>query len=114
DSVHIPNVSPSDRFTVELLGSGRCKIAHVTVRVGYQDTLNVPDALALARKRGLLPRNLDLENASYFLSRITIVTGPDKTMPPWRKALFLAMARNAASPIDMFELPQARTVEMGS
>jgi KUP system potassium uptake protein len=97
-----------------LLGRGRCKVAHVTVRVGYQDSLNVPEALALARKRGLLPRNLDLENASYFLSRITIAPGKDETMPPWQKALFLGLARNAASPIDMFELPQARTVEMGS
>ena len=36
------------------------------------------------------------------------------TMPPWQKALFLGMARNAASPIDMFGLPDGRTVEMGS
>jgi KUP system potassium uptake protein len=114
DSVHVPSVSPPDRFVVELLGRGRCKVAHVTVRVGYQDSLNVPKALALARKRGLLPRNLDLENASYFLSRMTIAPGEDGTMPPWQKALFLGMARNAASPIDMFGLPQARTVEMGS
>lgn len=114
DSVHVPQVSPADRFAVELLGSGRCKVAHVTVRAGYQDSLNVPDALALARKRGLLPRNLDLENASYFLSRITIAPGTDGTMRPWQKALFLGMARNAASPIDMFGLPDGRTVEMGS
>ena len=31
-----------------------------------------PDAIGLAVKRGLLERNLDLEHASYFLSRITI------------------------------------------
>ena len=114
DSVHVPHVSPADRFAVVSLGRGRCKLAHLTVRVGYRDSLNVPEELALARKLGFLPRNLDLENASYFLSRITIVPGEDATMPPWQRTLFLGIARNAASPIDTFGLPQARTVEMGS
>jgi KUP system potassium uptake protein len=31
----------------------------------------------------------------------------------WRKKLFIAMARNAASPIDAFRLPTDRTVMMG-
>ncbi|MGN6171250.1 MAG: KUP/HAK/KT family potassium transporter, partial [Solirubrobacteraceae bacterium] len=114
DSVHVPHVSPADRFAAVVLGRGRCKLTHLTVRVGYQDSLNVPEALALARKRGLLARNLDLENASYFLSRITISAGENGPMPPWQKALFLGMAHNAASPIDMFGLPDGRTVEMGS
>ncbi len=114
DSVHIPHVSAPDRFAIGVLGGGRCKVMHLTVRVGYQDNLHVPEALALARKRGLLPRNLDLEHASYFLSRITLGEGPNGSMSPWRKRLFLAMARNAASPIEHFGLPRERTVEMGS
>jgi KUP system potassium uptake protein len=114
DSVGVPNVSPADRFAVQLLGSGRFKATHITVRVGYQDSLNVPAQLALARKHGFLERNLDLENASYFLSRITIAEGDDGAMPAWQKRIFLALARNAASPIEAFGLPRARTVEMGS
>jgi KUP system potassium uptake protein len=35
-------------------------------------------------------------------------------MPVWQKRIFLALARNAASPIEAFGLPRARTVEMGS
>ena len=67
----------------------------------------------LCRKHGLLERNLDLEHASYFVSRITI--SPTSTPAPraWRKKLFIAMARNAASPIDAFGLPSDRTVMMG-
>ncbi len=114
DTVGIPNVSPGERFAVQTLGNGRFKVTHITLRVGYQDSLNVPNQLALARKHGFLERNLDLENASYFLSRITIAPEANGTMPPWRKALFLGMARNAASPIEHFGLPWARTVEMGS
>ena len=35
-------------------------------------------------------------------------------MRRWRKDLFVALARNAASPIDAFCLPSERTVIMGS
>jgi KUP system potassium uptake protein len=114
DAVGVPRVAPSDRFAVALLGQGLFKVIHVTVRVGYRDSLNVPAALGLARMRGLLERDLDLEHASYFLSRIYITPTRLRTLPGWRKRIFLGMARNAASPIDLFALPGNRTVEIGS
>ena len=114
DPVSIPRVDKSDRFVVERLGSGLFKITHITIHVGYQDKWNVPRALAEARKRGLLDRNLDLEHASYFISRMTIVPTNAPGMKRWRKKLFILMARNATSPIDAFGLPSARTVMTGS
>ena len=114
DPVSIPHVDESDRFAVERLGQGLFKVGHVTIRVGYQDRANVPEALALARKRGLLERNLDLEHASYFVSRMTIVPTDAPGLARWRKTLFVVMARNATSPIDAFGLPSARTVMTGS
>ena len=114
DTVSIPNVDPFDRCAVQVLGHGLFKIFHLTMRVGYNDPLNVPDALVLARKQGLLERNLDLEHASYFVSRITITRTADPGMPRWRQSLFIAMARNATSPTEHFGLPTDRTVIMGS
>ena len=114
DPVSIPHVDPLERFTVEVLGRGLYKVFHVTVRVGYHDRLDVPESLRLARKQGLLERSLDLEHASYFVSRIAITPTP---APPWRmaaKKLFILMARNATSPIDHFGLPAERTVLMGA
>ena len=35
-------------------------------------------------------------------------------MRPWRKNLFIAMARNASSAIEHFGLPPNRTVILGS
>ena len=72
DTVGVSHVDPDDQLHIETLGSGLFKIRHVTLRTGYQDRTDMPAALALARKRGLLERNLDLEHASYFVSRITI------------------------------------------
>lgn len=114
DSVSVPHVEPEHGFVVEILGSGLFKIVHVTLRIGYRDRIDVPSALALARKRGLLERNLDLEHASYFVSRIRITPSSKPEMARWRKLLFVAMARNAASPIDAFGLPVDRTVIVGS
>ena len=114
DTLSIPHVEPSDRFVAERLGKGLFKLVHITVRVGYHDRSNVPEVLALARKRGLLDRNLDLEHASYFVSRMTIVPTEAGGMAQWRKKLFVAMARNATSPIDAFGLPSNRTVMTGS
>ena len=113
-TISIPQCDLSDRFSVELMGRGLFKVIHVTIRCGYHDRPDIPAALRLARKRGLLERNLDLEHASYFLSQITITPNDSPGMRPWRKKLFVAMARNAASPIDHFGLPVQRTVTMGS
>ncbi len=114
DPVGMSHVEDEDRFCVEWLGHGLFKLAHVTIRVGYHDACDLPAALARARKRGLLERNLDLEHASYFVSKITITVTDAPGMRRWRKALFIAMARNASSPIAHFCLPADRTVMMGS
>ena len=63
------------------------------------------------RKR--LEGDVDLEHASYFLSKMTIVPSEHPPMRRWRKKLFLALARNAANPVEYFKVPDERTVVMG-
>jgi KUP system potassium uptake protein len=114
-SRNVPHVLRDRRFMVtKRLGRGRCPVLHVVVRNGYRDTNSIPELLEMARKMGYLERNLDLENASYFISRITIAETKTPEMASWRKKLFMLMARNAASPIEHFGLPIDRTVMMGS
>ncbi len=110
----VPHVMRSDRFVCNRLGHGLFQVIHLHIRTGYQDDQNVPESLMLARKMGLLERNLDLEHASYFLSQIRIKPTEAPGMSAWRKKLFLMIARNAASPIEHFGLPVERTVSMGS
>jgi KUP system potassium uptake protein len=45
---------------------------------------------------------------------MSIVPTGDGGMPRWRKALFMAMARNAASPASYFNLPPERVVTLGA
>jgi KUP system potassium uptake protein len=114
ETVSIPHVDDHDRFVVDKLGPRSFNIRHVTIRNGYHDELNIPGSLHECRKQGLLERNLDLEHSSYFVSRITITPTSARPLRAARKGLFVAMARNAASPIDHFGLPSDRTVVMGS
>ncbi len=114
ETVSIPHVEGTDCLKVEKLGRGQFKVLHVTARIGYRDGYDVPGLLALARKRGLLAKGLDLEHATYFVSRMTIMPTSAPPLRAWRKKLFILMARNAASPVDHFGLPSARTVVMGA
>jgi KUP system potassium uptake protein len=110
----VPHMTRDRLFAVKRIGKGRCPVIHVIVRSGYRDTTRIPELLQLARKLGHLERNLDLEGASYFISKMTITESDNAEMAKWRRKLFMLMARNAASPIEHFGLPIERTVLMGS
>jgi KUP system potassium uptake protein len=114
ETVSLPYVDEYDRFAVQVLGEGGFKATHITIRLGYQDAIDVPASLRLCRKHGLLERNLDLEHASYFVSRIAITPTDAARASSWPKRLFIAMARNAASPVEHYGLPGERTVTVGS
>ena len=58
--------------------------------------------------------NPQLDDPSYFVSKIQIITSDRPGMAKWRKKLFLAISRNAANPVEVFHLPDDRTVVMGS
>ena len=52
---------------------------------------------------------------TYFLSREKIVPGTaERGMARWRDRLFAAMARNAGSITDFFNIPTNRVVELGT
>ncbi|HET9720963.1 MAG TPA: KUP/HAK/KT family potassium transporter [Solirubrobacteraceae bacterium] len=114
DEVNLPHVDDQDRFVIERIGDD-LSIRYVSIRVGYQEVADVPAMLYLARRDLLLERHLRLEHASYFVSRITLTATDARTaMRPWQKKLFVAIARNAASPVEAFHLPSDRTVLMGA
>jgi KUP system potassium uptake protein len=111
-TTNVPHVAPGERVEVDDLGYRDDGITHLTARFGFQDRTDVPAVLRAARRE--LEGAVDLEHASYFLSKMTIVPGRSRVMRPWRKKLFLGLARNAASPVEYFALPDQRTVVMGS
>ncbi|MEU8224303.1 potassium transporter Kup [Kribbella sp. NPDC048915] len=109
----VPRVPQSERVTVDDLGYGDDGITHVTVRFGYLESPDVPAALAQldeAQTEG----PLDLDHASYFLSKIELRRGAADTMAGWRKQLFLATSHITADAAEYFKLPRDRTVIVGA
>jgi KUP system potassium uptake protein len=109
----VPRVPAHQRVAVDDLGFGDDGITHVTARFGYMETPDVPAALAMLDPADTEGR-LDLEHASYFLSKIELRRGEAPTMAPWRKRLFIATSYIAADAAEYFGLPRDRTVIMGS
>jgi KUP system potassium uptake protein len=111
----VPHVPVEERFTVDPLGFEDDGIQHLSVRFGFSDEPNLDEALRQAAAAGVLDEALlDIDDASYFLSRGPIRRTRAKGMAQWRKVLFLTLARNAADPAAYFGLPVDRTVTMGS
>jgi KUP system potassium uptake protein len=114
ETTKAPYVDDAERLVVDELGFEDDGISHLTARFGFQQATDVPRLLRLAKERGI-EGDVDIDNAVYFLSQISIVPGEHRDgLAPWRKRIFVALARNAASPVDYFKLPRDRTVSVGS
>jgi KUP system potassium uptake protein len=109
----VPHVAAQKRLAVDHLGDTRDGIVQLTARFGFLDRQNVPAALRLAVRHGLLEREVDADTTSYFVSRTVLVRTGAPGMTAWRKALYVTIAHNAASPVELFCLPHGRTVIMG-
>jgi KUP system potassium uptake protein len=109
----VPRVPPAERIVADDLGYADDGISHVTVRFGYIETPNLPDVL-IALDPDRTEGQLDLDHASYFLSKIELRAGDAPSMAMWRKRLFIATSHITADAAEHFGLPRDRTVIMGS
>lgn len=109
----VPHVSEPDRLEADDLGDPEDGITVLHARLGFHDEADIPATLRLAVDQGLLERECDLDEASYFISRTALVRTDAPGMRRWRKRLFMTLWRNAASPIEYFRLAESRTVIMG-
>lgn len=104
---HLPTVPENLRLSVEALSSS---ISCVVLNFGYMETPDVPHALQLLVRHGV---DVDLENASYFLGRRSIVSDGRVGLPEWQDHIYISMARSAANANDFFRIPYNRVVELG-
>ncbi|MEU4673562.1 potassium transporter Kup [Amycolatopsis sp. NPDC023774] len=109
----VPRIPDAERISVDDLGYADDGITHVTARFGYMETPDVPRTLRLVDPADTEGR-LQVDDASYFLSKIELRRGDEPTMASWRKRLFIATSYITADAAEYFALPRERTVIMGS
>lgn len=105
DEPHVPAV---ERLRAYSIAPG---VFRLVIRYGFMQTPHVPLALA---QSGALGLDIDLENATYYLGRATLI--PSDTLPGmalWRDYLFAYMAHNATRATDFYRLPPEDVVELG-
>jgi len=113
DTLPVPRLPDDDRIEVDPLDYEDDGIFFVSMRFGYAETQDLQSALRLLDP-GTTEGQLDLENASWFLSKIELRRGSEPTMAAWRKRLFIATSYITADAAEHFGLPRDRTVIMGS
>jgi KUP system potassium uptake protein len=113
--IGVPQVPAQKRFVHDDLGYSDDGIEHLTIRFGFSEAPNVPEALRSACVAEVLDFGPDdVDRASFFISRGAIRRTRSGGMSRWRKGLFVALAHNAADPASRFRLPSDHTVTMGS
>ncbi|MFM9035937.1 MAG: potassium transporter Kup [Mycobacterium sp.] len=113
DTAPVPRVADAHRVAVDDLGHPGDGVIAVAARFGYMEKPDVPAALRLVDPALTGQCPVDVDGASYFLSKIDLCAGKAHTMAMWRKRLFIAIAR-LTSDADYFGLPPDRTVVIGS
>ncbi len=105
----VPWVPDGERVHIEPLGH---ECYRLTVYFGFKDQPDIMQALELCRAHDLAFERLE---TSFFLSRETVIPSIRvEGMALWRERLFSAMARNAGSPVEYFNLPANRVIELGT
>ena len=103
-----PRVSPEKRYEIETLAPN---FISVKLHYGYMEQPRIPSALAGLRKLGL---KFDIMTTSFFLGRRTLKPAQKSGMPKWQDHMFIALAKQAASAPDFFQIPSDRVVELGA
>jgi KUP system potassium uptake protein len=102
-----PEVEDSKRVEIENLGHGVCR---VIARYGFMESPDIPQIMSLARAGGL---DINLNEVTYYLGRISLVRDRRRTMPRWRRFLFTFMFRNALGGSSYLNIPPSKVMEIG-
>jgi KUP system potassium uptake protein len=104
----VPYVSDESQAEVRELGQG---VYRIVARYGFMENPDVPELLKSLELPGA---RFDLDSATFFLGRETLIATSRPGMAIWRERLFSWMVRNAQGAALFFRLPPNRVVEIGA
>jgi KUP system potassium uptake protein len=110
DVTNSPWIDMKDACEIEDMGNNCYR---VIIHFGFMNQPDITQALKACEPKGL---SFNMMQTSFFLSRekIVPVATLDSGMPMWREHLFAAMARNAGTAVDHFNIPTNRVIELGT
>jgi len=108
ETVDTPTAEPDECVEVKPLGDD---FYAVTLRFGFAEDMDVPQALAAIKSCGA---PIDMMDTTFFLSRESIVATDRPGMALWRDRLFAFLQRNALPATAFFRIPGNRLIELGT
>ena len=108
ETASTPRVDLTDRVKIEPISE---TFFLITLRFGFVESHNVPQALAIARKLGW---QFDIMSTSFFLSRRRLKPAAHSGMPRWQDKLFIMLSQSANDATDYYQIPTGRVVEVGT
>jgi KUP system potassium uptake protein len=104
----VPEVPESERVETKSLGHG---VHQVIGHTGFMETLDVLQILTLCIRKGM---DVELDNITYYIGRITLVPSSKKSLYRWQRFLFSFMQRNAISRSTYLSIPPVKVLEIGT
>lgn len=113
---NVPHVKIGERFELSSLLDDT--VSRLTLHYGFMDYISIPNALAVANDKNILPFPVKVDSLTYFLEVPNITASPKrKTLWfYWQEKLFSFLARNHSTNlnIDFYQLPYNRTIAIGA
>lgn len=106
-TARVPTVTGSHHVRIEPLAEG---VRRVVVQYGFMETPDITRLLTACRTQGL---DVDLDGATFFLSRVNSLATPKPGMALWRERLFIFLSRNSQRASSFFHIPAEQVVEIG-
>lgn len=104
----VPRIPDSERMSIQQLNE---HFSRVVIRYGFSERPSVVRALTSCTALGW---KVDMADASFYLTRRSIVPAQRSGLAKWRDYIFTVLSRNAWTATDYFSLPSDRVVEIGT
>jgi KUP system potassium uptake protein len=104
----VPHVPRTERVAVKRLGKG---FASVVARYGFMEDPDINEILDACRERKL---DINIDAATFFLGRETLIASDRPGMALWREHLFSFMSRNALRATAFYRIPANQVFEVGA
>jgi KUP system potassium uptake protein len=102
-----PEMEESQRLDITNMGYGAYR---VTARYGFMESPDIPQIMSQL-KRGV--PNIDLDEVTYYVGRLSLMLDSKGTTSKWRRSIFIYMLRNSLDGAAYLHIPPSRVMEIG-
>jgi KUP system potassium uptake protein len=102
-----PEMEESTRVEIADIGHG---VYRVIAHYGFMELPDIPQIMSRVKRN--VP-NINLDEVTYYVGRISLTADRKSTMSRWRRFLFMFMLRNSLSGSTYLNIPPSKVMEIG-